>query len=56
MERERMFFNRKDRRFLVAGPVQFILIEPDVKRAAWGIVKFCDLMQVGVETGRSLSN
>jgi CLEC16A C-terminal len=25
--------------------MQFILIEPDVKRVSWGVVKFCDLMQ-----------
>ena len=25
--------------------MQFILIEPDVKRVGWGVVKFCDLMQ-----------
>ncbi|CAF1141243.1 unnamed protein product [Didymodactylos carnosus] len=36
---------KKDRRFLVTNPMQFILIEPDVKRLGWGIVKFCDLMQ-----------
>ncbi|CAF1149717.1 unnamed protein product, partial [Adineta ricciae] len=36
---------KKDRRFLVTDPMQFILIEPDVKRLGWGIVKFCDLMQ-----------
>ncbi|UJR31412.1 hypothetical protein I4U23_018905 [Adineta vaga] len=36
---------KKDRRFLVTDPMQFILIEPDVKRMGWGIVKFCDLMQ-----------
>ncbi len=37
---------RKDRRFLVIDQMQFILIEPDVKKVGWGIVKFCDLMQV----------
>ncbi|CAF4392704.1 unnamed protein product, partial [Rotaria sp. Silwood2] len=36
---------RKDRRFLVIDQMQFILIEPDIKRVGWGIVKFCDLMQ-----------
>jgi protein CLEC16A len=41
-------FCRKDRRFLVTDPMQFILIEPDVKRLGWGIVKFCDLMQVSI--------
>jgi len=41
-------FCRKDRRFLVTDPMQFILIEPDVKRLGWGIVKFCDLMQVSL--------
>lgn len=28
--------------------MQFILIEPDVKKVGWGIVKFCDLMQVSI--------
>jgi hypothetical protein len=28
--------------------MQFILIEPDIKRLGWGIVKFCDLMQVSI--------
>ncbi len=28
--------------------MQFILIEPDIKRVGWGIVKFCDLMQVSI--------
>jgi protein CLEC16A len=37
---------RKDRRFLVIDQMQFILIEPDTKKVGWGIVKFCDLMQV----------
>ncbi|CAF3679400.1 unnamed protein product [Rotaria sp. Silwood1] len=37
--------DKKERRFLVTDPMQFILIEPDVKRLGWGIVKFCDLMQ-----------
>lgn len=37
---------RRDRRFLVVGPMQFILVEPDMKIAACGIVKFCDFMQV----------
>ncbi|CAF4301301.1 unnamed protein product, partial [Adineta steineri] len=36
---------RKDRRFLVIDQMQFILIEPDIKKSNWGIVKFCDLMQ-----------
>lgn len=36
---------RRDRRFLVIDQMQFILIEPDVKKVGWGIVKFCDLMQ-----------
>jgi protein CLEC16A len=30
----------------VIDQMQFILIEPDVKKVGWGIVKFCDLMQV----------
>ncbi|CAF4560580.1 unnamed protein product [Rotaria sp. Silwood1] len=37
--------DKKERRFLVTDPMQFILIEPDVKILGWGIVKFCDLMQ-----------
>lgn len=37
---------RKDRRFLVIDPIQFILVEPEVKRIGWGIVKFSDLIQV----------
>lgn len=37
---------KKDRRFLVTDQMQFILIEPDVRRLGWGIVKFSDLMQV----------
>ncbi|CAF1075865.1 unnamed protein product [Rotaria sordida] len=37
--------DRKDRRFLVIDQMQFILIEPDIKKVGWGIVKFCDLMQ-----------
>jgi len=41
-------FFRKDRRFLVIDQMQFILIEPDIKKVGWGIVKFCDLMQVSV--------
>ena len=30
--------------------MQFILIEPDVKKLGWGIVKFCDLMQVSLNS------
>jgi protein CLEC16A len=26
-------------------PIQFILVEPEVKRIGWGVVKFCDLIQ-----------
>ncbi len=26
-------------------PIQFIIVEPEVKRLGWGIVKFCDLIQ-----------
>lgn len=37
---------RRDRRFLVIDPIQFILVEPEVKRIGWGIVKFSDLIQV----------
>ncbi|CAF4313869.1 unnamed protein product, partial [Adineta steineri] len=40
---------RKDRRFLVIDQMQFILIEPDIKKSNWGIVKFCDLMQVSIQ-------
>ncbi|RNA07939.1 CLEC16A isoform X2, partial [Brachionus plicatilis] len=36
---------KKDRRFLVIDPIQFILVEPEVKRIGWGIVKFSDLIQ-----------
>ncbi|CAF1067720.1 unnamed protein product [Didymodactylos carnosus] len=43
--------DKKDRRFLVTDPLQFILIEPDIKRLGWGIVKFCDLMQDVEVTG-----
>lgn len=39
-------FHRKDRRFLAIHQMQFILIEPDIKRSGWGIVKFSDLIQV----------
>jgi hypothetical protein len=39
---------RKDRRFLVIDQMQFILIEPDIKKVGWGIVKFCDLIQVNI--------
>ncbi|CAF0993871.1 unnamed protein product [Rotaria sordida] len=37
--------DKRERHFLVTDPMQFILIEPDIKRLGWGIVKFCDLMQ-----------
>lgn len=30
--------------------MQFILIEPDMTQAGWGIVKFCDLIQVSLST------
>jgi hypothetical protein len=30
----------------VIDQVQFILVEPEVKRIGWGIVKFSDLIQV----------
>ena len=36
---------RKERRFLVIDPIQFILVEPEVKRIGWGVVKFSDLIQ-----------
>jgi len=36
---------KKERRFLVIDPIQFILVEPEVKRIGWGIVKFSDLIQ-----------
>ena len=46
------FFNysKKDRRFLVIDHIQFILVEPEVKRIGWGIVKFSDLIQVKHKT------
>jgi protein CLEC16A len=37
--------NKKERRFLVIDPIQFILVEPEIKRIGWGIVKFSDLIQ-----------
>ncbi|UJR15268.1 hypothetical protein I4U23_002222 [Adineta vaga] len=37
--------DKKDRRFLVIDQMQFILIEPDIKKVGWGFVKFSDLMQ-----------
>ncbi|CAF0812788.1 unnamed protein product [Brachionus calyciflorus] len=37
--------DKRDRRFLVIDPIQFILVEPEVKRIGWGIVKFSDLIQ-----------
>jgi protein CLEC16A len=37
--------DKKDRRFLVIDPIQFILVEPEVRRIGWGIVKFSDLIQ-----------
>jgi protein CLEC16A len=30
---------------MVIDPIQFILVEPEVKRIGWGIVKFSDLIQ-----------
>lgn len=44
---------KKDRRFLVTDQMQFILIEPDVRRLGWGIVKFSDLMQVNNDESKS---
>ncbi len=37
--------DKKERRFLVIDPIQFILVEPEVKRIGWGVVKFSDLIQ-----------
>ena len=36
---------RRERRFLVIDPVQFVLVEPEVRRIGWGVVKFADLVQ-----------
>jgi protein CLEC16A len=36
---------KRERRFLVIDPIQFILVEPEVKRIGWGVVKFSDLVQ-----------
>ncbi len=30
---------------MVIDPIQFILVEPEVKRIGWGVVKFSDLVQ-----------
>lgn len=36
--------------------MQFILIEPEVKKLGWGIVKFCDLMQVSITNANSVQH
>ena len=41
-----LFDRRKERRFLVIDVQQLILVEPDVKRLGWGVVKFVGFLQV----------
>ncbi|XP_059165361.1 protein CLEC16A-like isoform X2 [Physella acuta] len=36
---------KQERRFLVIDPVQLILVEPDLKRLGWGVVKFVGYLQ-----------
>ena len=48
LNHEKYGHGRKDRRFLVIDPIQFILVEPEVKRIGWGIVKLSDLIQVSL--------
>jgi hypothetical protein len=40
-----LLFFRKERRFMVIDSNQLILVEPEVKRIGWGIVKFADLLE-----------
>ncbi len=41
---------RRERRFLVIDPVQFILVEPEVNRIGFGVVKFSELVQVNTSS------
>ncbi|XP_064631052.1 protein CLEC16A-like isoform X3 [Lineus longissimus] len=37
--------DRKERRFLVIDVLQLILVEPDIKRLGWGVVRFVGFLQ-----------
>ena len=41
-----MCFSRKNDWFLTVDKYHFLLMEPDIERLGWGVVKFVGLLQV----------
>ena len=42
------YCSRRERRFLVIDVLQLILVEPDMRKLGWGVVKFVGLLQVRI--------